>query len=332
MASFEVEGFSGVVLVVAQDRVLLHKGYGFADIEERIRHDTSSLFPMASITKTFAAAAILKLQEQGKLRVTDRLSAFFGNVPEEKSTATVHHLATHTAGLAVRGTPIIYDRGREAFVRSTLDAPIESAPGAAYRYTNVGYGMLASIVEVVSGESFESYLRRQIFEPARLSAVHFEGETPTGERFAQGYRLEGDRRIVQPDETYDWGSRGASGLVTTVGDLYRWHRALRDGLVLSPESLAVMFHPWPEEGYGWHVEGPGDFGLVIHKGGGIPAFATQILYYPGPNVFVAWAANDLSRPWRQRLNAALSRVALCGAPPLSGGDVCQAPPSTRQGT
>ncbi len=319
LQGFEGEGLSGSFLVVTQGQVRLLKGYGYADRRMRIRNEPTTLFELGSLTKPVTAAAVLRLAEQGRLRLDARLSTYLTGLPTTKAVATVHQLATHTGGMVRAGAPLRYDRGREAFLASVWSAETESEPGAAYRYSNAGFSVLAAVVEVVTGESFEQFVHREVLERAGLGDLAFVGmrQRPDHAR-ALGYRGPGDEPT--PSEPYDWGSRGASGLIGSVGDLLRWHEALRDGRVLGPDALALMFHPWAEEGYGWHVEG--DPVPVIHKGGGLPAFATQLLWYPGPDVFIAWATNDTSKPWRRRLNAALEAATLCSWAHMSPGVAC----------
>lgn len=151
MTGFSKEGYSGAVLVAQNGEIILHKGYGLADRERRIQNTPSTLFHVASVGKIFTAAAVLKLEMQGKLKTSDLISKYLGEFPKEKSGATIHHLLTHTAGLTVDGSTPDYS-SRKAFVQSVKDAPVESKPGEKYRYTNAGYIVLAAIVEEVSGQ------------------------------------------------------------------------------------------------------------------------------------------------------------------------------------
>ena len=134
MASFTKEGYSGAVLVAQNGEVILRKGYGLADRERKIQNTPSTLFHVASVGKIFTAAAILKLEMQGKLKTSDLISKYLGEFPKEKSSATIHHLLTHTAGLSVDGsapgsTTALDYSSRQAFVQSMKDAPVESRPG-----------------------------------------------------------------------------------------------------------------------------------------------------------------------------------------------------------
>ena len=137
--------------------------YGYADRGRKILNTPDTRFEMASLTKPFTAAAILKLQEQGKLRTSDWLDRYIGPLDPPKNLATIHHLALHQAGLVVRGGPVSGDT-RERFLRSVRTSPAESKPGEKYRYTNVGYGVMAAIIEIVSGTpTTTSFVRRSYF-------------------------------------------------------------------------------------------------------------------------------------------------------------------------
>src|SRR5919107_1182597 len=147
MKIFEQQGFSGSVLAAARGNVVLEAGYGLADREKKIRNEAETLYEMASITKTLTAAAILRLESNGRLATTDKVSRFLGHFPPPKDQTTVHHLATHTAGLVIEGTDLYTGPDRERFLADIKRVPAESPPGSRYRYTNAGYAVLAAIVE-----------------------------------------------------------------------------------------------------------------------------------------------------------------------------------------
>ncbi len=284
---FEAEGFSGTVLVAKDGRILHHQGYGFADRERRIRNDRNTFYEIASLTKTFTAAAILRLESRGKLRTSDRISQYLGEFPPPKDAATIHHLATHSAGLVVEGTDTGDGVDRDAFIETVKRLPAESVPGERERYTNAGYSLLAAIIEKVTGTSYESYVRENLFRD-----VFSRGETPRP--VALGYTEKG---VVEPPPLR-WGTRGAGRLVATVGDLYRWFERLRRDPVMKP-----MFEDRPEvEGYAWHVDVDKNGRRRIHKGGGMPQYQTQILWFPDERVVIIWATNDLTKRRRQALN------------------------------
>ena len=135
----------------------------------------------------------------------------------------------HTAGLVTAGTQLPGD-SRDAFVAATKAAPIESPPGARYRYTNAGYSLLAAIVEVASGMTFEDYLRQHIFTPAGMRSAVFRIEVPAADTlFARGYVSSSSGPVPGPPNPYNWGRSepGASGqpLATSIDGWSRWSEA-----------------------------------------------------------------------------------------------------------
>jgi len=241
MIDFTKEGYSGSVLVAQNGEILLHRGYGLADRERGIQNNPETLFNVASVAKIFTAAAVLKLEMQGKLRTDDLISKHLGPFPNEKSGATIHHLLTHTAGLVPVGTSLNYE-SRRMFVQSVKDAPLESTPGEKYRYTNAGYVLLAAIVEEVSGQPFEKYLQKYVFGPAKMTSTGFSWDSRFNNApLATGYKGDKLEELEPtPRETDVWGNRGASNIVTTVGDLYKWIQALRKNKVLSEQVKKKM--------------------------------------------------------------------------------------------
>jgi CubicO group peptidase (beta-lactamase class C family) len=251
-------GFSGTVLVAKGNDLVLHKGYGLADMARGVPNTTGTVYDIASLAKQFTAAAILKLEMQGKLKTSDALSRHFSGVPEDKRAITLHHLLTHTAGLPF-DCPAAESLNREQFVKCLLDVKLIAAPGQQYFYSNGGYGLLAAVIEQVSGQSYETFLTEQLFQPARLSATGFVGNAGQWAEavVARGYD-EGIERGVPQRKPLTWRLRGAAGLVTSVGDLYRWELALREQKILSGAATKKLFTAHVptdaqggQYGYGW---------------------------------------------------------------------------------
>ncbi|HMJ87603.1 MAG TPA: serine hydrolase domain-containing protein, partial [Vicinamibacterales bacterium] len=222
LGNFAAYGFSGTVLVVRDGQVLLVKGYGFADVDRRIRNTAATRFEMNSMTKMFTGVALLQLVARGDVRLSDAVAHYLDGLPLGKQAATVEQLATHTSGLIVEGASLAGD-SREVFVRDVARTPLESPPGERYRYTNAGFSLLAAIIETVSGESYEDYLRRHLFAPAGMRTALFRNELPEGDSlFAHGYVGTPERLEPGPPNPYLWGTIGAGGVWCTVGDMYRW--------------------------------------------------------------------------------------------------------------
>jgi len=248
MWRMEQFGVHGALLVVKDGQTILRKGYGVADHASgrSISHET--LFDIGSLAKQFTAAAILKLEMQGKLRVEDPITAHLAGVPQDKHAITIHHLLTHTSGLPY------HDDG----AASSLALPLDSQPGERFAYSNPGYILLADIVEAASGSTFEAFVEREIFAAAGLDRTGFRGRMNQPEdAFAVAYTddtAQGSARTARPTASL----RGAGGVVSCVDDLYKWETAILLGTVLSDAAREKFFteHVRNDAGtfgyaYGW---------------------------------------------------------------------------------
>jgi len=225
-------GFSGVVFVERGGRVVLDRAYTPAG---RTSVTRESAFWLASTTKQFTAAAILRLVDEGKLAVSDSLYHFFRWAPRRARAITVEQLLTHTSGIAASGTANgIGDR--EAAARAILSEPIQHAPGTAYHYEDEDYNLLAAIVEIAAGMSFEAFVERALLIPAGLAHTGFCGRLSPSIRLAPA----AERKVPPPCSAgvtpVDWADRGATGLVGTASDLLKWTHAVRSGRLLAAAS------------------------------------------------------------------------------------------------
>lgn len=295
MTRFTAEGYSGSVLVARNGEIILHKGYGMADRERRVQNTPATLFHVASVGKIFTAAAVLKLEMEGKLRTSDLISKHLGPFPGEKSGATIHHLLTHTSGLVSDDAALDYS-SRRGFVRSMKETPQDFKPGEGYRYSNAGYSLLAAIVEEVSGQPFESYLQKELFDPAGLTETGYAWDARF-DNFPVAVGYTGDRVAAlrpTPRVKDRWAHRGPGNLITTVGDLYRWTRALADNKVLSEQARKKMFTAYAhgDEGYGWHVAKTERGTTMLRRGGGRDDFESEVRWYVDEDVTVIFTINN----------------------------------------
>ena len=218
-------GFSGTVLVAKGDEVLLHKGYGMANREAGVPNSVDTRHPWLSITKPALAMAVMRLAERGILDLDAPIAKYLGAFPEQKSAATLHHLLTHTAGLAERGS----DVGRPVradFVQAMKDAPFESPPGLERRYSNAGYSLIAALVEEVTGKPWQTVVREEVFAPAGMVHSSFATD-PDAPATTVGYAgaVFAPRPMTLADGPPEmaelwWGAAGAAGIDGTVADLY----------------------------------------------------------------------------------------------------------------
>jgi CubicO group peptidase (beta-lactamase class C family) len=302
-------GFSGVVGVEHEGRPILVRGYGMADREHGLPVTPETVFCTGSITKQFTGAAILALAEEKKLALEDALPRFFGDVPEEKRGITLHHLLTHTSGLADPPAGDYDLRATAEWVlEQALERGLEWPPGAQHGYRNVNFSLLAMVIERVSGEPYESFLRRRLFERAGMAETGYRLPRYPPESFAIGYR-DGERwgTTLGHPQLADgpcWTLRGNGGIHSTVGDMLRWHHALQEDRVLARASRELLETPFADEGggssygYGWSIQrSPGGKKLVAHNGGNGVFFADFLRFAEeGHCIFLATNVGSRVRP------------------------------------
>jgi CubicO group peptidase (beta-lactamase class C family) len=261
----EKAGFSGAVLVELNGEKPISKGYGFRNEDQKLKNTPQTIFDIGSITKQFTAAAILKLEMQGKLSTGDKITKYFADVPKDKSEITIHQLLRHSAGFpSVVGGD--YEKISEPeFVEKVLKTPLRFESGARFSYSNVGYSLLAMIVEKVSGASYEQFLYENLWKPANMESTGYKRPAFDNNLIATGYR--DDREWGKPtDKEWDadapfWHLKGNGGILSTTEDLYKWNLALLTDKILSKAAKEKYYHPElrpgendnPYYAYGWDV-------------------------------------------------------------------------------
>ena len=301
-------GFNGSLLVLRDSTVLLDKGYGLRDREAVLPNTSATVHAIGSITKQFTAACILKLQEQGKLKVGDQMSAHLGDVPPDKSGISLHQLLTHSAGFpdAIGDDNDAID-GSD-FTRLAMKTPLLFKPGTAYNYSNVGYSLLGIIVEKVSGMAYERYLHDTLLVPAGLSRTGYRIPDWSKEQLAIGYRKDSTRWGTMLDQPTvnggpGWHLRANGGILSTTHDMADWVDALRTNKVLARGSTDAMCTPHIEEGegagsfygYGWALfKTRRGTRLITHNGGNGIQFA-DVLWFADEGVTVVLMSNANKR-------------------------------------
>jgi CubicO group peptidase (beta-lactamase class C family) len=298
-------GYSGAVLVAQHGEIVLDQGYGLADRARGTPFTAGTLFDIASISKPFTAAAVLRLEMQGKLEVEDPISRFFPAAPPDKARITLHQLLTHTAGLPESLGPEYEPLTREAFLQRIFAIKLLHPPGGRFVYSNDGYSLLAAVVEKASGRSFGDFLRSEVFLPAGMRHSGFSPDAQDRERLAHGYTGDTDWGTPldhphAPDGPW-WNLRGNGGILTTAGDLYRWHVALQGNAVLSaaereeyeapkvPETHAA----YPRYAYGWSVSKSPTGRRELSHVGGNGVFMSDYRRYPEDGAVIAVSSNTI---------------------------------------
>lgn len=270
--------FQGTVLIAKQDVVLFKRGYGMADMTNNIPNQPETIFRIASLTKAFTALGIMQLQETGKLQVNDPLSKYFPdlNVGDQ---VTIHHLLTHLSGLQSEFDNELWDNpAKRLQEKLQTNFQLQFEPCESFLYSNVAYVILGHLIEKVSGQSYEEYMKEHIFEPLNMKRTFVESHTDLKlDNQAEGY--ENDFSGESSPVDFFQSDPGPGGISSTVEDLYLWDRALYSDQLLDKDSFASMFIDYAPTsdgyGYGWGIDNniPG---MYSHTGY-IPGFNSYIL-------------------------------------------------------
>lgn len=308
--------FTGSVLVARDAKVIFTKGYGLANVELDVPNTPQTKFRLGSITKQFTATAILLLQERGKLSVSDPICKYIDNCPAAWSEVTIHHLLSHTGGIP--NFTSFPDYLPKMMMRVTTqemiarfkDKPLDFKPGEKWDYSNSGYFLLGAIIEKVSGESYESFLRKNIFDPLKMTATGYDHFETILKNRATGYSMTMGKMVnsafIDMTQPYSAGS-----LYSTVEDLFAWNEALYSGKVLSAKSFEAMTTPVKNNyAYGLGVE-PKTSRKIISHGGGINGFATYLARFPDEKITIVVLRNaDYGAPGPGRIGQDLAAILL----------------------
>ena len=307
----EKGGFNGVWLYAENGEIVSNGACGWVDAENTLPMQEDTIFEMASVTKQFTAAAIMLLVREGKLSVDDEYTKYYPEYPYKG--VTVRNLLTHTSGLP-EGLetddfvcPAWENEHRIPPCSEMLSFLVGygkeagCAPGERFEYNDINYCLFANLVEKLSGEKFEDFLKKNIFEPAGMddtNILHTRRDGRPTERIARNMVLE-DGVLVPSDlskaASYVVGSDGLNGCdyaYTTVFDMLKWDRALRAGKVLTLDEQKLMyttvrlnngedFYDEDGEGYGfgWCVRQDEEHGFVVSHAGGMPGLNTWFERY-----------------------------------------------------
>ncbi len=279
------ERFSGVVLVARDGEVLFRRAFGKANREWEIPNTVDTKFRIGSITKSFTAFLVLRLVEQGKIRLEGKLLNYLPDYRRDTgSQITIHHLLTHTSGLPMFSKNPLPE-GRlgpipvKEFVAKYCSDDLGFEPGSGFLYSNCGYFLLGAVIEAVTGESYEACLDRMILKPAGMSNTGYDHPERILPKRASGYGVDGG---VLFNARYQNMSIpfAAGALYSTVDDFLLWDRVLDSGRLLSKRLTDVMLSPHvggESYGYGWYVTkdettDPTRPVTVCSHGGGITQF------------------------------------------------------------
>jgi len=336
-AAFPNDRPGAIVLAAKEGRAIFKRAYGLADLEYSTMLEPDMLMRIGSVTKQFTASVILRLQELGKLHVTDTVSTYLADYPEPGRTITIEHLLTHTSGLPNFTALPQYVPGQtrrlsvDELLAMFKDRPLEFPPGTRYAYSNSGYAVLGAIIEKVTRQSYADALREYILAPIGARDTRYDSFERILPRRAHGYEPDGTglRNAPYLDMSQPYA---AGALVSTVDDLLTWDNALTSGRILKPESLAKMMTPFrladgtlSPYGYGWDLSDYAGHAVAEHAGG-INGFRCHVVRIASANVYVAVLSNDGSAGRRPTRLARKIASLLVGAP-LTEPPATALPPS-----
>jgi D-alanyl-D-alanine carboxypeptidase len=309
----ETGNLTGTVLVARKGRVLFRHSYGMANYELQVPNSPETRFHLASVSKAFTAAAILQLQEQGRLSVADPVSRFVPDFPNG-DRITLDNLLTHTSGIPDINDVSDYDTFARSphtiaqLVAKFANLPLTLQPGSGYQYSNSNYNLLALVVEKVSGESYGGYLRKHIFDPLGMQDSGHDGDAsqliPLA---ASGYKPAG---ITDCEKAryLDWSNKTGNGsLYSTVDDLFRFDRALKTDAVLKASARQKYFVEGPGNRYGWFIGKRLGYRVMSGKGRS-PGFVAEVDRFPDDDVTIILLSNSYSTVSQDPIAEALAAI------------------------
>ena len=286
--------------VLRDGKIVKQKAYGQANVELNVPATTGTAFPLASITKTFTAAGVMALVEDGKASLDDPARKFIPRLPPLWAGVTVRHLLTHTSGLPDvaldddLGTYI--SETREDALKKLALMPLTSRPGVKWEYNETNYVLLAMIIEKLSGLTYEQYMAVRFFRPLGMETTAF-GDTreliPHRASIYTHYQIRAGKNVLSTGKLWNYQyvypayTYAGAGLNASLADMSKWDAALSEGRVLKPATLEQMWTTaklksgrvfrfkgstvgW---GNGWMIDEAPQHKAVFHTGGDASAYA-----------------------------------------------------------
>ena len=243
MSRHKIPGMA--VAVVKNGEVVVAKGYGFANLEHQVPVTTDSIFQSGSVGKQFTAAAIMLLEEQGKLRLDDKIANYLPRTKARWGSITLRHLLTHTSGIPEYEDEV--DDHRSYSERQLMELvgllSRSSPPGQKFEYSNSGYLLLGIIIRTVTGRFHGDYIRRHIFEPLGMNTATIASDADIVPNRVAGYRMSNGQILNQEWVSPTFNQTADGCFLLSLEDFLAWERGLRARALLKPESWSQIFTP-----------------------------------------------------------------------------------------
>ncbi|MBA4850699.1 serine hydrolase [Emticicia sp. BO119] len=285
--------FSGTILIADNSKILLVKGYGYADRENKINNTPDTRFTLSSASKVFTGTAITYLAQQGKLKFTDKINQYIAGIPKGNKM-TIHQLLTHSAGVDdfFNAKDFSYKNIKNCtdmlpFIRQM---PLVYNPGDSCIYSTGNCIVLGAVVEKITGKSFPQYIRETFIEPLGLTNTTFTAYWQLDDsqrQYAVGYKKTDNDEVEKRAYNYDYGfvPLSAGGVWSTVMDIYKFDKAIFSKHLLSEYYLKQMTTRYTSQwensyfGYMWIINNKKGYESIGHAGDSSGWHATND-YYP----------------------------------------------------
>lgn len=307
--AFNKEGlFEGAVLIADDTGVVYQKAFGIANHEHKIPNSLNTVYGIGSISKSFTAMVVLQLVQQGKLDIDALINTYLPEYRKDVGNkVTIRHLLTHSSGIpSYTALPNVWEDSMQLSYTSSYilknfgSRDLEFAPGTNYKYGNTGYFILAMIIERVTGKHLAEVLKDNIFTPLNMFRSGIYDNKKPVENKANGYYRLGNQYINEP-YIHNLNTFGASGVHSTVYDLYLWDKALYTQQLLSGENMRLYtsshckIEPNYAYGFGWEFTrtgiGVNDTIATMEHSGAIRAFRANIFRIPAEKKCVILLSN-----------------------------------------
>lgn len=285
--------FNGSALVASHDKILLQKGYGLKNFDNKPMNDANTIFQIASITKTFTSTVVLKLVEEHKLSLDDKLSRYYSGFPNGDSI-TIRELLSHTSGLHnfTEEDTTINETDEQRMISYLKTLKPDFAPGTQWNYSNSGYVVLGYIIQKVSRMSYWQAVRKYIFEPLHMNSSGFDFIHLNSNEKAVGYDVLNDsvqQRSPITDSTVPFG---AGAIYSTVTDMYKWNEGLQSYKIVNKDLMQQAYTPCAlhNYGFGWQIDSVYGKKMLSHSGA-ISGFGSNFARIPDDDVCIILLSN-----------------------------------------
>ena len=271
--------FSGSVLVAKKGKIIFEKSYGYRNAEKEEKNTNESLYRIFSTTKIFTATVVLKLAEQGKLSLDDKLSKYFPSFPKGDSI-TIKNMLSHTSGIPQAAEGSKYTINEETLLKSLSGKPLDFSPNKGWNYSNSNYYLLGYIIQKVTGIEYDKAIEEFILKPLQMNNSGFHFNDLKNENKAFGYEFISGENSSQALRFKTDHPFAAGAMYSTVDDLYKFSEAFYKGKILNMNMVRSMYTPYLNDHYGFGQEIykiPNSSKVLVGHSGGAPGYRCRFI-------------------------------------------------------